>query len=398
MKLEFESLPRVFQDVFEFGHQHYATDIYIREGVPAFFKLIGISGTAIRVIADYYQSIGEGLSPEELREKQKEVPATLKTKVVKGDVNEFLEKLRIEPSFEEEIDTAFTIVKGGKFYGRFRLNVANADGSVVLSMRRLYSYVPDPFEELRLPEVIGEVRNWSSGLVIVTGPTGSGKSTTLAGVMRYLSEDPTKSRVVVTIEKPIEYVFDNRNAFFIQREVGRDTKDFVSGVHNALRQHPDVIYVGESRTPEEIKATLMASETGHLTFTTLHTASAWGVISRIIDVFPPDEQPQIKTILADQLKLVVAQRLVTTVDGAVRAVAEVLYVDDFVRNKIKEKDGPKLKDIREYMKRGEAGCSYLNSVLYKMVTEGVIFPETAVKVSYDPKEMVNLLKSSGYGV
>jgi len=394
----FEELPKVFQDVFEFGHQHYATDIYVREGVPVFFKLIGISGTAMRVVADYYRNIGEGLSQEELREKQKEIPATLKTKVVKGDINEFLEKLKIDTALREEIDTAFTLTKGDRFYGRFRLNVANADGTVVLSMRRLYSYVPDPFEDLRLPDVISEVRDWSSGLVIVTGPTGSGKSTTLAGVMRYLSEDPTKSRVIVTIEKPIEYVFDNRNAFFIQREVGMDTEDFVSGVHNALRQHPDVIYVGESRTPEEIKATLMASETGHLTFTTLHTASAWGVISRIIDVFPPDEQPQIKTILADQLRLVIAQRLVTTVDGAVRAVAEVLYVDDYVRNKIKEKDGPNLKDIREYMKKGEKSCVTLNSVLYKLVTEGVILPETAIKVSYDPKELESLLRRPGYGV
>ena len=398
MNVAFEELPEVFKDVFEFGHQHYATDIYVREGVPVFFKLIGISGTAMRVVADYYQSIGEGLSPEQLREKQKEIPATLKRKVVKGDINEFLEKLKIDLSLREEIDTAFTLTKGDRFYGRFRLNIANADGTVVLSMRRLYSYVPDPFEDLRLPDVISEVRDWSSGLVIVTGPTGSGKSTTLAGVMRYLSEDPTKSRVIVTIEKPIEYVFDNRNAFFIQREVGMDTEDFVSGVHNALRQHPDVIYVGESRTPEEIKATLMASETGHLTFTTLHTASAWGVISRIIDVFPPDEQPQIKTILADQLRLVIAQRLVTTVDGAVRAVAEVLHVDDYVRNKIKEKDGPNLKDIREYMKKGEKSCVTLNSVLYKLVTEGVILPETAIKVSYDPKELESLLRRSGYGV
>jgi len=385
MQIEFETLPEVFKDVFDFAHQFYATDVYVREGVPAFFKLVETSGTAVRVVMDH--CLAMGFSRQECLERQKKLPKSLKAKVVKGDLLNFLESLKVDLT-EGEVDTAFTLVKGEKFYGRFRLNAASADGATVLSMRRLYSYVPDPFEDLRLPEKLKEIREWSSGLVIVTGPTGSGKSTTLAGAMRYLSEDPTKSRVVVTVEKPIEYVFENKNAFFIQREVGRDTESFVSGIHNALRQHPDVIYVGESRTPEEIKATLMASETGHLTFTTLHTASAWGVISRIIDVFPPDEQPQVKTILADQLRLVIAQRLVTTVDGAVRAVTEVLPVDDFVRRNIKDKEGPKLKEIRNFL--DNEGTS-LNKELYRLVTEGVITPETAIKVSYDPKQLKSLL-------
>ena len=202
--------------------------------------------------------------------------------------------------------------------------------------------------------------------------------------MRLLSEDASKPRVIITIEKPIEYVFENKNSFFIQREVGKDTESFVSGVNNALRQHPDVIYVGESRTPDEIKATLMASETGHLTFTTLHTSSAWGVISRIVDVFPPDEQPQIRTILADQLKLVIAQRLFYTVDQAVRAVTEILYVDDYVRQRIREGD---VKAIRDYMQKEGNKCTLLNRELVRLVKEEVMTPEMAIKVAYDVKSL-----------
>ncbi|ADU97755.1 type II secretion system protein E (plasmid) [Thermovibrio ammonificans HB-1] len=402
MKLEFGTLPEVFREIFKFAEEQFATDIYIREGVPPFFKTVEIAGSAVRIKMLLYEALYEEAKErgdeeeaarikERMKELPKEIPAPLKSKVVRSDIRAFVEALSL-PSNAKEIDTSFTLHKGDRFIGRFRLNVALSDGSTILSIRRLYSYVPHPFDELRLPEVIGKVRQWNSGLVIVTGPTGSGKSTTLAGIMRYLSEDD-RSRVVVTIEKPIEYVFDNKNAFFIQREVGRDTDSFISGVHNALRQHPDVIYIGESRTPEEIKTALMASETGHLTFTTLHTSSAWGVISRIVDVFPPDEQPQIRTILADQLKLVVAQRLVLTVDFAVRAVCEVLLVDEFVRGRIKEGD---VKQIRDFIRRDRENCKYLNSELTRLVMEGVITKDTAMKVTYDSRELQSMLESSEF--
>jgi len=386
MKLEISELPPVFRDVFKFAQEIFATDIYIREGVPAFFKIVGYSGTAVG-LTNFIYSTWEGFEPEELEKRRtqriKELPVSLKQKVVKGDINSFLESLELR-DFRSEVDTSFAVYEKGKFQGRFRLNVASSDGSVVLSMRRLYSYVPHYEEDLRLPEVIGEIPEWNSGLVIVTGPTGSGKSTTLASIMRLLSEDASKPRVIITIEKPIEYVFENKNSFFIQREVGKDTESFVSGVNNALRQHPDVIYVGESRTPDEIKATLMASETGHLTFTTLHTSSAWGVISRIVDVFPPDEQPQIRTILADQLKLVIAQRLFYTVDQAVRAVTEILYVDDYVRQRIREGD---VKAIRDYMQKEGNKCTLLNRELVRLVKEEVMTPEMAIKVAYDVKSL-----------
>lgn len=381
MKVQVESLPEVFKEVFDFAHRYYATDVYVKEDVPVFFKLIGISGTALKIARFYDRELPSS--------EEREISEYLKRGVTKGDVNGFLEVLRIQPG--QEIDTSFTLLKNDKYLGRYRLNVAPADGGTVLTMRRLFSYVPHFQDDLRLPEVLAETREWSSGLVVVTGPTGSGKSTTLASIMRYLGEDADKARVIITVEKPIEYVFENKGAFFIQREVGRDTENFVSGIHNALRQHPDVIYVGESRTPEEIKATLMASETGHLTFTTLHTASAWGAISRIIDVFPPDEQPQIKTILADQLRLVVAQRLITTVDYAVRVVTEVLYVDEYVRQRIKEGD---VKSIREYVYKGDReGRRWysLNSELTRLVQEGFVSPETAFKVTYDPKDLKNRL-------
>jgi|GEM_PF-1679837 len=402
MKVRLENLTNVFKEVFSFAEKQFATDIYLREGVPPFFKTVEVAGSAARIKALYYETLireaerrGEdaGEYRKEKNEIMKKLPKELKNKVTKADLTRFHEVLGISPEKikeGKEIDTSFALVKGGKFAGRFRLNISLADGEIVLAIRRLYSYVPHPFDDLRLPDVVGEVKNWSSGLVIVTGPTGSGKSTTLAALMRYLSEDDFRSRVIVTIEKPIEYVLEQKNAFFIQREVGRDTKDFVSGVHNALRQHPDVILVGESRTPEEIKATLTASETGHLVFTTLHSASAWGVISRIVDVFPPDEQPQVRTILAEQLKLVIAQRLVTTVDFAVKAVCEVLVVDDFVRNRILEGE---VKQIMNYMASSKGKNRLLNKELVRLVNEGVITPETAMKVSYDIRELQAQLRS-----
>jgi len=274
-------------------------------------------------------------------------------------------------------------------FGRYRVNLSLAEGKIILAFRRLFSFIPS-IDDLQLPPVLKEIKNYSTGLVLVTGPTGSGKSTTLAAVINYLTEDTSKSRVIVTIEKPIEYTFLDKNAFVIQREVGKDTESFTSGVYNALRQKPNVLYVGEARTPEEIKAVLTASETGHLTLTTLHTSSAVATISRIVDVFPPEEQPAVRTALASELKLIISQRLVTCSDNTVRAVCEVLKVDDKMRRLIKNYE---LQKLQQAMEEKESGCQLLDNELYKLCrVERLITEETAIRNSTNPADMKERLQ------
>ena len=268
---------------------------------------------------------------------------------------------------------------------RFRVNIFRERGKFSLVFRRLPKEVPE-FEELKHPESLKKYSLIPQGLVIVSGMTGSGKSTTTASLIDYLLEDPEKSRVVITIEKPIEYVFEDKHGYVLQREVGKDTESFVSGVHNALRQKPDVLFVGEARSREEIKAVLNACETGHLTLTTLHTSSAVSTIARMVDVFPAEEQPAILTALANELRLVISQRLVVCLDGRVRAVCEVLKVSERIRNLIKQKE---LRKIREYLERKEdPDCQTLDDELYKLCkVEGIISEEVAIRTSLNPQKM-----------
>jgi len=377
MQVQLKRLPEEFRELFLFAREIGATDVYVKEDSLPFFSVAGVSGKA--------PFIGEHFG--------KEVPKKLSRKITRGTVLDFLGEVDVSPK-EKEVDFSLEVVNEGKPLGRYRVNLALSFGRVVLSFRRLFHYIPS-IDDLLLPQVLKSLKNYSSGLVVVTGPTGSGKSTTLAAVLNFLLEDTEKSRVAVTIEKPIEYVFPDKNGFVIQREVGRDTDSFVSGVYNALRQKPNVLLVGEARTPEEIKAVLTASETGHLTLTTLHTKDAVHTISRMIDVFPENEREAVKTALSETLLLVVSQRLVTTKLGEVRVVCEVLEVTDRIRPLIRNYELQKLKERMVELSREDTNATRLfNDELYKLVVDGVIDKSTAVRVSNDPKRLLERLRNA----
>src|SRR6478609_3522961 len=195
--------------------------------------------------------------------------------------------------------------------GRFRVNVFRQRGSVAMVLRHILPGIP-PMEELGLPPVVRRLAEEKRGLVLVTGPTGSGKTTTLAAMIDHINE--TQARHIVTIEDPIEVLHPDKKSIINQREVGQDTTDFLGALKRALRQDPDVILIGEMRDPETVWAALSAAETGHLVFSTLHTMGAAETITRIIDFFPPFQQQQVRMSVATSLKGIVSQRLIERAD------------------------------------------------------------------------------------
>jgi twitching motility protein PilT len=237
---------------------------------------------------------------------------------------------------EMELDTSYSIP--GK--SRFRMNVFRQRGAIGAVLRTIPFDIPS-FDSLHLPAVIRTFAELPRGLVLVTGPTGSGKSTTLASLLDIINR--TKPVHILSCEDPIEFLYDHKMAIVNQREVGEDTNSFASALKRALREDPDVILVGEMRDLETIHMALTAAETGHLVFATLHTQSAPQTVDRIVDVFPPDQQGQIRVMLATTLQAVVTQQLLPTADGRGRAAAaEILIATPAVRNLIRERKGYQL--------------------------------------------------------
>jgi twitching motility protein PilT len=234
--------------------------------------------------------------------------------------------------FEEnwELDCSFAVAG----LSRFRVNVLLQKNGVEAVMRVITSKIPTP-EQLRLPDAVVKFSDLPRGLVLVTGPTGSGKSTTLAAIMEMINQKMTGH--ILTVEDPIEFVYDSKKAIFRQREVGQNTKSFTAALKSALRQDPDVILVGEMRDLETISLAITAAETGHLCFGTLHTQDCPSTIDRIIDVFPPHQQSQIRVQLAVTLQGVVSQILVPRKDGEGRVAArEVMITTPAISNLIRE--------------------------------------------------------------
>src|SRR5438067_1339867 len=229
----------------------------------------------------------------------------------------------------KEVDFSFN----WKGMARFRGNAFHQRGSMALALRLIPFRIPD-FEELGLPPVVEHFVKLPQGLVLVTGPTGAGKSTTLASMIEYINQH--RACHIVTIEDPIEYVHHHRRAAVNQREVGTDTDSFHHALRSAFREDPDVLLVGEMRDPESIETTLTIAETGHLVFATLHTNDAAQAIDRVVDVFPGTRQDQIRVQLSATLTGVVYQRLVPKVDNGLVAAFEVMIADHAVRNLVRE--------------------------------------------------------------
>jgi twitching motility protein PilT len=290
---------------------------------------------------------------------------------------------------ERQIDMSYAI----SGVARFRVNVFFQRDAVGAAFR-LIPYKILTLEELRLPTSLHEMAQRPRGLVLVTGPTGSGKSTTLAALIDEINRN--RAGHILTIEDPIEFLHRHRRCLVNQREIGTDAKGFAEALRAALRQDPDVILLGEMRDLETISTALTAAETGHLVFATLHTRGAAGTIDRIIDVFPSEQQGQVRAMLASSLEGVVTQTLLPTADGQGRVAAlEILIPDYAVRNLIRQR---KLEQIYSVMQTGTGrGMQTMEQGLCELVLRGTITTDIALESSSYPEQLMGLLERSGAG-
>ncbi|MFB3852970.1 MAG: type IV pilus twitching motility protein PilT [Vicinamibacterales bacterium] len=294
--------------------------------------------------------------------------------------------------FEEELEVDFSFGIRGK--ARFRCNVFNQRGAVAA----VYRHIPDQIrtlQELGLPPVVGKFAELARGLVLVTGPTGSGKSTTLAALLDKINSE--RSQHILTIEDPIEYIHPHKKCLVNQREVHSDTQGFNAALRSALREDPDVVLIGEMRDLQTVEAALRIAETGHLTFATLHTNSAAQTITRIIDVFPPHQQGQVRSQLSLVLEGIVCQSLLPRAGVPGRVVAaEVLVPTVGIRNLIRE---DKVHQIYSAMQSGQEklGMQTLNQSLATLYMTRRITLDTAVSASSHREELMEMI-NRGVGV
>ncbi|HZI85277.1 MAG TPA: type IV pilus twitching motility protein PilT [Pyrinomonadaceae bacterium] len=289
--------------------------------------------------------------------------------------------------FEENLELDFSF--GVKGLSRFRANLFNQRGAVGAVFRAI-PYEIKAFEELGLPPIVKQMCDKPRGLILVTGPTGSGKSTTLASMIDKINRD--RREHILTIEDPIEFLHNHKNCVVNQREVSADTHGFAQALRTALRQDPDVVLVGEMRDLETIESALRIAETGHLTFATLHTNSASSTINRIIDVFPSDQQAQIRAQLSLVLEGIMCQALLPRAEGKGRVMAlEVLVPNSAIRNLIRE---DKVHQIYSMMQTGQDkhGMQTFNQALASLYHKKLISSETALQRSSNVDELRELME------
>ncbi len=338
----------------KFALENNASDIHLTEGMPPILRING------------------------------RLRSTKKPPFKREDLKEFIyqnifNKDRIAQFEKElELDVSFEVPN----LCRFRVNIHKQRGSVEAAFRLIPSKIRS-IEELGLPSTIAELARRPDGLVLVTGPTGSGKSTTLAAMVSLMNNE--KGCHIITIEDPIEYVYTNNKSIIKQREVYSDTHSFAEALKRALRQDPNVIVVGEMRDLETISTALTASETGHLVLATLHTPNAAGSIDRIIDVFPSHQQTQVRVQLADTLQGIISQQLLPTADGKGRVLSyEILIATPAIRNLIREQ---KSTEIATYMQTGQQyGMKLMDVSLRELYEQGLISYEVARSRMRNPED------------
>lgn len=334
-----------------------ASDIHISEGMPVSMRVDGrLTEMAIPLTAEQIREMLLDLLTEE---QQK--------------------------NLEKGIDADFALVTADG--GRQRVNVFRQQNKLAATLRLLNDSIPT-LEQLGLPKVLATLSEAPRGLILVTGPTGSGKSTTLAAMIDHINE--TRPDHIITIEDPIEYVYKSKQSLIHQREVGRDVVSFASALRSALREDPDVILVGEMRDYETISAAVTAAETGHLVMSTLHTIGAAQTIDRIIDVCPPNAQNQIRAQLAGVLRGVITQQLLPLAVGQGRcATTEIMIGTDAISNLIRE---AKTYQINSMMQSGAAlGMHTLNADLARLVATGRITQEMALRYTPDKGDLMQFL-------
>ena len=332
-----------------------ASDIHLTTGRPPSYRIDGVLAPIE----------GERLTPQMLE-----------------DILMPLMDVRHREELQNNGQTDFAYAISG--VGRFRVNVFKQRGTLASVMRSLPFNIPEP-EDLGIPAEVVEMTSRKRGLVLVTGPTGSGKSTTLASLLHVINR--TYPYHIITLEDPIEYLHRHDKSVVNQREIGSDSTDYAQALRAALREDPDVILVGEMRDLETISTAITAAETGHLVFSTLHTIGADKTIDRIIDVFPPNQQQQqIRIQLASVLECVVSQQLLKKADGSGRVAAlEVLFANNAVRNLIRESKTYQIASIMQTNKR--AGMQTMDDALYDLYMRKLIDADNAVTYAQDPVSM-----------
>jgi len=354
-----DSVPLHVDDLLRYAVSVGASDLHLTAAMPGTIRLHG----ALRPI--------EGCPPLD-----NEAIRDMIFGILPGSQRERFEE-------EKELDTSHTIPG----VGRFRVNVALQRGTVTAALRPIPHEMP-VFSSLGLPDSIRAFTDLRRGLVLVTGPTGSGKSTTLASLIDIINRN--KPLHIVTVEDPIEFLHDHKRSIITQREIGEDTDSFAEALRRVLRQDPDVILVGELRDLETISMALTAAETGHLVFGTLHTQDAPQTIDRIIDVFPTQQQEQIRVMLASTLEGVVTQQLVPTADGTGRApCSEVLVCTSAVRNLIRQAKTHQIYSLMQV--GGSFGMQTMDQGLAGLVKAGIISESIAYDRSANEEDLRNHL-------
>lgn len=291
---------------------------------------------------------------------------------------------------QKEVDFAHSIPGGG----RFRVNVFRQRGSISIVMRRV-RLGGASFKELGLPPVVRQLAEAPRGLVLVTGPTGAGKTTTLAAMIEHINK--TKALHILTIEDPIEVLHPHRKATVNQRELGVDVDSYMAAMRAAMRQDPDVILIGEMRDTDTVAAALSAAETGHLVLSTLHTSDAVETVNRIVDFFPPFQQHQVRVTLSSVLRGVICQRLVARVGGGRVPVLEVLVNNGRVAERIVDPDST--AEIREIIaESGFYGMQTFDVSLLSLVRQGLVSRQDALEAASNPHDMTLAMEQAGMRV
>jgi len=284
-------------------------------------------------------------------------------------------------SFEENLELDFALLLPN--IGRFRANYYKTLGDIACAFRIIPTDIPS-LDDLNAPDIYKRLIKREKGLILVTGPTGSGKSTTLAAMLNEINI--TENKHIITVEDPVEFIHQNKKCVFSHRETGSDTRSFSMALKYAMRQDPDIILIGEMRDKETIEAALTAAETGHLVFGTLHTNSAPGTINRIIDVFGGEEQGQIRTMIASSLVGVIAQVLLPKIGGGRVAVPEIMIPNHAIANLIRE---DKIHQLYSQMQLGQGttGMQTQTQILIKLRKQGLITKEDALQYANKPDEL-----------
>ncbi|KLT72269.1 twitching motility protein PilT [Neisseria arctica] len=331
-------------DLLAFGVKNKASDLHLSAGLP---PMIRVHGDIRRINLPEMTSDEVG-------------------QMITSVMNDHQRKL-----YQQDFETDFSFELPN--VSRFRVNAFMTKRGPAAVFRTVPSAVPT-LEELKAPRIFQNIAEQPRGLVLVTGPTGSGKSTTLAAMINYIND--TQPSHILTIEDPIEFVHQSKKALINQRELHEHTHSFANALRSALREDPDVILIGEMRDPETISLALTAAETGHLVFGTLHTTGAAKTVDRIVDVFPAGEKDMVRSMLSESLRAVISQTLLKTRNGDSRVAAhEILISTPAVRNLIREN---KIAQIGSVLQTGQAhGMQTLDQALQALVRQGIISPETA---------------------